>query len=357
MAKILYGIMGDSRGHVNRAQIITSEMPEHEYVLIGGQKTHELKRPGREVVDVPIPSTYYRDNRVDIAATVKNAAQVIFFNRPVVQRIVDVIKELDPDLILTDYEYFTPIAARRAGRPCISIDHQHVITQCLYDPPRQQQLSRLLTGSVIRGLYSKADYYLIISFFHLPPRDPRRAEVLPSVVKRSVTELSPSRGEHVLVYQTSPTFHRLLPVLEQIDRPFYIYGLGEASPRKNLIFKKPSEAEFLNDLASCAFVIANGGHNVLSEALFLGKPVFSFPIANAYEQFINAYHLEKLGYGRYSLSPTPDPRILIEFESKLADYEAAVSAGCFFGNDTLKAKLERMIEAGGPPDQNAESCG
>jgi uncharacterized protein (TIGR00661 family) len=97
-------------------------------------------------------------------------------------------------------------------------------------------------------------------------------------------------------------------------------------------------------------VIANGGHNVLSEALFLGKPIFSFPIANAYEQFINAYHLRQLGYGRYSLSSNPEATDLIDFQSGLDDYRKKISEGHFFGNDILKRRLEQMINHGVKPN-------
>jgi len=39
----------------------------------------------------------------------------------------------------------------------------------------------------------------------------------------------------------------------------------------------------------------------MSEALYLGKPIYSIPIKNQFEQMINAYYLEKLGYGLYSM--------------------------------------------------------
>ena len=37
----------------------------------------------------------------------------------------------------------------------------------------------------------------------------------------------------------------------------------------------------------------------ISEAVYLKKPVFSFPLKNQFEQFMNAAYIQKLGYGRH----------------------------------------------------------
>lgn len=353
MARILYGVMGDAAGHVNRALIMAQEMSGHEFVFIGGGRVHDLEASGYAVEDVPMPATLYRDNRVDIPATVANALRVFARSGPVVRRIADVITAFDPDLIVTDYEYFTPLAARRLGRPCVSLDHQHVITHCAYAVPTHERVSRFMTGWSIRTLYSRADLYVIISFFQLPPKDPTTTQVYPPVLRRAVTERRATEGDHVLVYQTSPTFHRLFPILEKIDRRFVIYGFGEQSPRKNLVFKKRSSDGFLDDLASSDWVITNGSHNVVSEALYLGKPVFSFPIAYAYEQFVNAYFLANLGFGAYSLEADPSEHALREFAARTDEYRRRIRRRNFFGNEAVAGRLEEMAARGATASSTA----
>ena len=37
---------------------------------------------------------------------------------------------------------------------------------------------------------------------------------------------------------------------------------------------------------------------LISESLFLGKPVLSVPVEGQFEQWINSYFLEQLGFGR-----------------------------------------------------------
>jgi uncharacterized protein (TIGR00661 family) len=343
MGRILYGIMGDARGHVNRALIVAQDLSRHEFLFLGGGKVLDLVSMGYAVEALPMASTFYRNNKVDIPRTLANGLRVLLGSPAVVRRVADIIDRFDPDLIVTDYEYFTPLAARKLGRFCVSLDHQHVVTHCSYETPKTERISGLMTGQSIKTLYSKADLFLVTSFFRVPPKDPRDTEVFPPILRRAVTESRPTEGDHILVYQTSPTFHKLLPVLEAIRRKFIIYGLGERVPRKNLVFKAPSTEGFLDDLRSCRYVITNGGHNVVSEALYLGKPVFSFPIANAYEQFLNAVFLARLGYGEYSTVPDPSPGVLQTFEVGLGEYAARIKRENFHGNREIFARLEELM--------------
>jgi uncharacterized protein (TIGR00661 family) len=290
-------------------------------------------------------STFYRNNRVDIPRTVANALKVFLGSRAVTTRVAEIIERFDPDLIITDYEYFTPLAARRLGRFCVSLDHQHVVTHCSYETPKTERISGIMTGGAIKMLYSRADLFLVTSFFRVAPKDPRNTEVFPPILRRAVAEARPTEGDHVLVYQTSPTFHRLLPLLEALGRKFIIYGLGEGVSRKNLVFKTPSTEGFLEDLRSCRYVITNGGHNVVSEALHFGKPVFSFPIANAYEQFLNAVFLARLGYGAYCAERDPSPGVLEEFDGKLDEYAARIKKENFHGNRDIAARLEELMKS------------
>ncbi len=343
MAKILYGVMGDAGGHVNRARIIANQMPEHEFLFLGGGKVSRLARDGHHVQKLPVVSTHYKSNSVDIAATAANALRVAGQWPSTLRKLRWLIRTFDPDLIITDYEYFTPIAAQQAGRFCLSLDHQHILTQCRYDPPPEQAFSRRLTSFVVKRFYSYAHHYLITSFFLLEPLDRRASEIFPALIREEVTQWAPATGSHVLVYQTSPTFHRLLPVLEAMGTPFFVYGFGALPKRKNIEFRPYSDEGFLRDLATARYVIANGGHNVISEALYLGKPVLSFPILNAYEQFLNAYFLHKLGYGSYANTREPTARLLIGFENKLEYFRNRIATGNFLGNSLVSQRLRDFL--------------
>ena len=344
MGRVLYALMGDARGHMNHALMVAQGLNRHEFLFVGGGTAVDLRPFGYNVEEVPFAATYYRNNKVDVVATVGNALSVFGGSGTIIKRVSEVITAFDPDLIISDYEYFTPLAARKLGRDCISFDHQHIVTHCRYDPPPVQRTGRWMLKFIASRFYSNCSRFIIISFFNLPPFNVSNTEVLPPLIRKSVTEHSATEGDHVLVYQTSPTFFKLLPVLEEMNSRFVIYGFGALPARKNLEFKAASDRGFLEDLASSRYCIVNGGHNVISEALFLNKPVFCFPIGGAYEQFINAHFVQKLRFGDYSVASKPIKGMLNAFESRLSDFRDSIRRENFYGNEVVCSRLEQLID-------------
>ena len=342
MVRICYGVMGDARGHVSRALAIAQELPQHEFLFIGGGKVQILKERGYRVEEVPMISTVIRNNRVDFAATLAHGLMGLGRLAPVIKKVMGLIKEYDPHLIISDYEFVTPRAAKLMGRPCVSLGNEHLFTQCVYDPPPGQRLSRYLTCFSVRHLFSAASHYLIPSFHPLPPVDRARTEVFPPLIKPKVLEYQPTQGDHALIYLRGYNYNKLIKLLMRKRRKFIIYGLGERPPQGNLYFKKTTENNFLADLASCLYVITHGGHSLISEALYLGKPILCHPVHFLYEQFFNAYFLTQSGFGQYFWN-NPCPENLIDsFEDCLGQYQTRIKQCNFLGNKQIIAKLEEL---------------
>ena len=138
MARILYGVMGDRPGHMVRSMAVAQSMPHHQFLFVGGGWTREMSAWGYPVEPAPMASTLYAGSRVDLPGTFLNAMRVFRSRGAAIRKTAAIIRDFDPDLILSDYEYFTPLAARRAGRTCVSLDHQHILTHCLYPHPKGQ---------------------------------------------------------------------------------------------------------------------------------------------------------------------------------------------------------------------------
>jgi len=343
MARLLYGVMGDANGHVQRALSIARELKRHDFLFVGGGKVATLRRTGYPVVEIPMLATFYRQDRVDIGATVTNAVRVLAGAGATLRQIRTAIRQFRPHMAITDYEFFLPLAARSMGLRCVSIDHQHFLTQCAFPAGGGQALSRLLFYLPLRLLYQRADSYLVTSFFKLPMKPGSRGRLFPPVIKEAVQQARPVQGRHALVYQTAPTLKRLLPVLRQQPYRCVIYGLGQRPACGNLVFRAPSSQGFVQDLATCRFAITNGGHNVISEALFLGKPVFAIPIHLAYEQYCNALMLRRLGWGDFGCAQTLSPDMLQRFVKRLPAYRRRLVDHNFLGNRRLAACLEELL--------------
>lgn len=343
MARILYGVHGIGHGHAMRALTMARHFPEHEFLFVSHDTGAAIL--GREfpVEECPNPPTVVRGHRVDVIATLIASLKVRCQSRRHLRTVLDLMDRFQPDVTMTDYEYFLPQASRQAGIPCLSIDHQHVITCCRHPVPWTQYPSYLSTSYAVASLFSRATDYLVISFFQAPVKPGVRAKILPPLLRESVIERRPSLGDHVVAYQGYTTFKRFFPFLSAIPSPVMVYGFDEARTEGNLIFKKNSEAGFLDDLSSCRYVVCGGSHTLTSEALFYGKPVISFPIKNAFEQFLNAFYIDRLGYGRYFTGFHPRPEIIPVFETQLDRCRENIHAGNFCGNQEIFALVEQFI--------------
>ncbi len=357
MAKILYGVMGNTYGHVMRTQAIVSRLaPEHEFYFVGGGRVPEaLAGGGHPVLEVPVLRTVHRKGKVSVSATIGQIARRVVESPRVVRDIRALIDRWQPDIALCDREFFLPIACAKAGLRCVAIDHSHVLKACRYPVPPDQRVSWSLAMLNDYLFFDRTRHNLIVSFFHPPlktrPRPGEINELLPPVLRRAVSaQPRGTVGDHVLVYQTSATFRPLLDALRGLKRPVIAYGFGtkEVVRQGNITLKPYSDDGILADLAGCAYAVVNGGHNLICEALHFGKPVLCFPIARLFEQFINAWHIRALGYGDFSTESRPRAATLQRFELGLADCRARIAAaGPFDGTARVAARVEALLKAEG----------
>jgi uncharacterized protein (TIGR00661 family) len=343
MARILYGVHGTGHGHAVRALTIARHLAGHEFLFVSHGTGAAILGQEFPVAECPNPPTVVRGHKVDVLATMLAALKVRSRSSRHLRQVLALMDRFQPDVTLCDYEYFVPAAARRTGVPCLSIDHQHIITVSRHPVPWAQYPSYLSTRLAVASMFSRATDYLVISFFQTQVLPGVRAKVLPPLLRESVLARRPSWGEHVVAYQGYTTFRRFFPFLSAIPSPVRVYGFEEERIAGNLHFKKTSEAGFLDDLAACRYVVCGGSHTLMSEALYYGKPVMSFPIQNAFEQWLNALYLERLGYGRFCTGFQPQPAIIPAFEAHLDDYHGNLQKGNFCGNQEIFALVEQFI--------------
>jgi len=143
--------------------------------------------------------------------------------------------------------------------------------------------------------------YVVMNFFDAPlKRD--KAVLAPPIVRRIITELTPSNEGHIAIYWTTGTQEdRLRDVLSRFpNQQFRIYGFNKRQESGNCLFRERSTEGFLADLASSRGVIASAGFSLISECLHLKKKMLLLPVGGHYEQFINARYVEELGLGVWS---------------------------------------------------------
>lgn len=343
MAKILYGIMGNTHGHVMRSRAIMEKWLGHEFYIVGGGRVVEAFKDQQPVLEVPVLRTVHKKQSVDVGAVVRQIAGRVLEIPKVQKQILDVIEKFQPDLAICDREFFLPFACKKVGLRCISVNHSHVLLKCRYlvDPSQRISWSLAMLNDYL--FFNRTKENCMVSFFHPPLKNPEHNKLFPPVLRPEVLPIRPTNGDHILVYQTSKTFPALIKTLSELKRPVVVYGFkNELEKQGNITFKPYHLQTIIEDLASCAYAVVNGGHNLISEALHFGKPVLCFPIANLFEQYLNSRYVRELGYGDFSTLKNPSVRLFENFELRLQNFKIPPSDH-FNGIDSLIQHLNTLL--------------
>ncbi len=305
MARILYALSGQGRGHTSRVLAISALLQArgHDvHFACGGQAREILTSEGLPVLAVPALRQEIVGNRLSIPATIARNWKRVVFGPRIVRRLAGALEALQPDLLVTDFEAYTPRAAARVGIPVLSFNHQQVVTETDYNLPARYRGNAAFIATAINCIApSNPAHVLLTSFFFPPLKRPDRTTLVPPIIRQDVQRCTPTQGEHVVVYfNDARGTEKVVEALAQVDVPFRLYNLSPPQGRKrtaNLTFKAPSLTGFVEDLASARAVICTAGFTLISESLYLGKPALVVPNCGIFEQTLNALFLERDGLG------------------------------------------------------------
>jgi uncharacterized protein (TIGR00661 family) len=319
-------------------------------IVVSGRAHSFLSKSFPDVVEIKGLTIRYVDNRMDrdgtLGRNVLAAPDIVASN---VARYFDGVRDFNPHAVISDFDSFAYLYAKRHGLPILSIDNQQIISRCKLDPEVKKgvRVDYQLTKAFIRAKLPGCDHYLITSFFYPPPRKKYAGdtELVPPILRQIILDAKPKAqfGKHVLVYQTSTSDKELIPTLNSLaNEKFIVYGLRRNAEHDNCTLKDFSEEGFIKDLATSKAVVTNGGLSLIGEALYLGKPIFSVPVKNQFEQVLNARYLEILGYGLEA--PKIDAQILRLFLNEQPRYAARVAKHRQKGNELLFEAVDRQMK-------------
>ncbi len=227
MAKILYAVHGTGHGHAMRGLTIARGMPEHEFLFVGGDDAPEVLEPEFRLERIPNLGTVFKNYKVDFGATISRALPLLLQREKHIAHVQGLIDSFKPDICITDLEYFTPRAAERAGIPCLTLDHQHVITLCEHDLLPDMRADFFIQGLTPKYLFRPTDHNLLISFYQPPllPKWRDKAIIMPPILRRKVLELEPHDEGHIVVYQSNSTHSALIDFLRAAtSRICHVFG-------------------------------------------------------------------------------------------------------------------------------------
>ena len=351
MAKIIYALSGQGRGHTSRVIAISEGLRQegHEVLFCcGGTAREVLEGRGEQVLPVPALRQAMRNNRLRLGQTLRKNWQTVLSGPRIVNRLADTFQSHHPDLLITDFEAFSPRAARRIGLPVLSFNHQQVVTETKYDLPVRYWFHAALTRAVINIIApSHPEHTLLSSFFFPPLKAPSRATLIPPIIRPDVRQATPRSGDHVLVYYNQAGgAQEMLHTLRQVDASFIIYNFDPpADPARypNMTFKPSSLDGFLEDLVCSRAVICTAGFTLISEALYLGKPLLVVPNQGVFEQTLNALALCQEGLGHAILNRPPTCKDIEHFLAEAPSYANRLPRHRTCGNEEAIALIEKLL--------------
>lgn len=343
--RILYSVCGEGMGHAIRSSVIINHLlEENEVIIFASDRAYDyLSQKFDNVYYIEGFNTVYVENSAKYTSTfiagMKDLPKSLRNNMKILYNIAKAFK---PNIIISDFEAYSNILSKILGIPLISVDNIHIITQTNVELSEKYYAERLAAKGVIASFITRPKRYLISTFFYPEIKNENKVSLHPPVLRKKILNIRPYTGDHILVYQTSDSNSELIDTLKSFDEKFIVYGFKMEKEEENLIFREFNEKEFFKDFESCKAVIANGGFTLMSEAIYLGKPLFAIPVKKQFEQIVNSIYLEKLGYGEFHEELTREN--FEGFLSNIGMYHDALGSFKHDGNHQILKTLDEAVD-------------
>ncbi len=352
--RIIYGVCGEGLGHATRSRPIIEHLKKNNSVRVfAGGKAFVYLKSYFNVKKIASMHMFFLNNQVNSFFTVfMNLLRAPLYFLSFLKMLF-LMLFYRPNVIVSDFEPWCVWAALIAGIPVVSIHlpaHYIPRQSLLKDGRRQGSISSVLKHNffdmfslwfVTQITIPFAHAVILPSFFVLPLKD-KRAHYVDPIVRQEIVSCIPKKGKNILVYQTTKTNKKLIKTLLKFsEQSFVVYGFGEKKQKNNLVFKKFDNEQFIKDLALAKGVIASSGISLLTECIFLGKFMLCIPVGSQGEQIVNAYFVQKNGYGIFAKRASFD--IINKFINTSAKYAAKINSVGWNSIESLK-KIEKIIQ-------------
>ncbi len=349
--RILYGVVGEGMGHATRSRVVISHLLQAGHtvhVLVSGRAHDMLSKHFQGVHRVHGWHLVYDDNEVQKRRTAWSNLTELVHDAPMLANAWRQLEDFRPEVVVSDFESWTYAYAQAHHIPVISVDNMQIINRCKHEDALlvDRMAEFLLAKGIVKTKLPGAYHYVVTTFFY-PPVRKERTTLVPPILRPEVLAAHASRGDAVVVYSSADGGDALPNLLKQFpNQRFLLYGirrgLSEVQVDGNLAYQPFSETGFIDHLAAAKAVIAGGGFSLLSEAVYLHKPVLSVPLVGQFEQILNARYLQHLGWGLCRETVTKqDVAELLDRSSALA---AAMDSYEQDGNRVLFDTLDGLLQ-------------
>lgn len=282
--KILYGIQLTGNGHITRSVRIIEALRANNFTvdIITSGTNSQLSLPFEiKKQFLGLSFFYNKKGGIDWIKTILSL------------KLKQFIKDLkydisDYDLIISDFEPVSAWSAKKYKIKSIGIGNQYSFISNKTPRPFYKDLFSELfikyfapCDKNIGINYEKYD-----DFITLP------------IINESLLNKKIKDNKFFLIYLPSMSSEFICKEINKYGFGNWKVYSGDVSENKTdgiVKLRKLDKDNFTKDLLNCSGVITASGFSTTSEALVLGKKLWSIPIKGQYEQLCNAKSLKKMG--------------------------------------------------------------
>ena len=277
--RILYGIQLTGNGHITRSVPIIRELKKlgHTVDIVTSGDKSDLEIPFDIKHHFEGVSLHYdRVGKLNIWQTIKRARIRKLFSD-------SKFDCSEYDLVISDFEPVSAWSSKRYNKKSIGIGNQ-------YNIKNLSGINRII-GKVLLNYFAPTDTQIGIDYLK------SKGSVLPIIDENLLKHPTSDLGFY-LIYLPSYSIEKILndfAFFPALNYKIYSNEVAKDITYKNITVLRPDRKKFSKDLLNCSGVVTASGFSTTSEALILGKKLWSIPIKNHYEQEENAKSLNKLG--------------------------------------------------------------
>lgn len=311
--KILIGICGLGLGHSLRERVIIDYLLSKNVelcLLTDKQSTvfYQTFYPNVKILQAEIPFVACGADGINYDKTIERTRGKDYFLTE-----IEIYKQIEeyfgiPDLVLSDYELYSARFAYIHGIRLINLEQQSKYlgfnTLPLDGFSREEEASRL------RLFFPRSDCRFAASFFEIDEQVTEYpVQLVGPVICDDVLRIAMQRAygnNEVLVY-VSPfakdeQYREMIFDIVQSEKDKVFHVFTNAPEVRDILYNNNVHCYnydreiYLDKLLNADFAISNAGHQFISEAILLEKPVLVYPFST-YDQHYCAHITEKNGLG------------------------------------------------------------
>ncbi len=310
----LFIIQGEGRGHLSQAIAFKEKLEEqgdHLKAVYMGQSSYRKIPPYAEtslgIRPVPFKSPNFL--RTKDRKGIKPIASV-FFNlilTPLfiaeIFKLRKQIRKTDFDIVVNFYDMLGGLASwvSFSGKQKITVSHHYYLTSGNFTFPENFRLQKLLLRIHNRLCSLASTEIQGLSF--VPGENNERLKIQPPLLRKKIRSLKTLNKGFVLVYLLNEGFLDEISNLAKkytgtMFKVFCSDPNDKTKDSDNIELRALDENDFLSDLSTCSALITTAGFESQCEAAYLGKPVFTLPCKNHFEQLCNALDGQRAGVSK-----------------------------------------------------------